>query len=97
MTAFSAASIASSVAGTTSAEQVAKREQQRVERARPKGRSQADDEVELHQIERAEATRAIHNNTDQDAAEDHQEHPAYYTPDGLVRGQGKARSIDLSG
>ncbi len=97
MTAFSAVSIASSVAGTSSAEQVAKREQKKAEQVKPKGRTDDQDEVELHRVEHAEAIRSLKNNTDEDAREDHEERPAYYSPSGLVRAEGTARSIDVSG
>lgn len=97
MTAFSAVSIASSVAGTSSAEQVAKREQKKAEQVKPKGRTEDQDEIELHHVEHAEAIRSLTDNSGEDAREDHAEQPAYYSPSGLVRAQGAARSIDLSG
>ncbi len=103
MTAFSAAAIASSLAGTSAAEQVKKAEEKRAEHTRTKPRPQQTDEVELHQVEAveaiegAEATRTIHSNTDEDASEDHRQRAASYTPEGLVANRGKARSIDLRG
>lgn len=97
MTAFSAVSIASSVAGTSSAEQVAKRDQKKAEQVNARTRAEDQDAVELHQIESAEAIRSLKGNSGEDAQEDHQEHPAYYSPDGLVRAEGAARSIDVSG
>ena len=90
---------AQSIAGTSQAERTQARETEKSEpKRRPQPRRGIRDEVDVHseETEMVDPVRSLKDNSDEEAQDDHTEHP-HYDPDGKLRGGTKRKKLDLQG